>query len=65
MEQPTSRYGRVCKITRRLQDAIKHRALTSILALQEDMEPETDHIDPVAMLATTNKDTMCCHQAMQ
>ena len=64
-DQTTSRYGRVRKLTRRLQDAIEHRALTSIFALQEQLEPMTDLADPVALLSTTNKDTMYYHQAMQ
>ena len=65
MEQTTSHYGRVRRLTRRLQDAIEHRALSSTLTLQEDMESSIETTNPIAMLSTTNKDTMYYHQAMQ
>ncbi len=43
---------------------IELRALTSTLALQEEMEPTMDYQDPITMLSTINCDIMYYHQAI-
>ena len=65
LDQSTSRYGRTRRLTQRLQDAMETRALSSTLALQEDLDTSELYQDPVAMLTTANSDTMYYHQAMK
>ena len=61
----TSRYGRVRQMTQRMRQAIDSQALSSIFVLHEDTEIVTDRVDPVALLTTTNRDTMYFDQAMK
>ena len=59
-----SRYGRVRKITTRIQEAMRQQALSSTLALYEDHTIESEFMHPIAYLATNNAATMYFEQAM-
>ena len=64
--EPTSisRYGRIRKMTDRMR-AYKQQAYSAILAIFEDEPSESELVDPIALVATSNPDTMYFDQAMQ
>ena len=64
MNQPTSQYRREKRLTKRLQDTLELRALTSTLTIKKEIEPITDIQDTLAMLSTMNYVRMNFHQVM-
>eukprot|EP00978_Attheya_sp_CCMP212_P037948 scaffold183254_cov63-Attheya_sp.AAC.2 len=66
---PRSRYGRKLRRTQRMKESIEQETISFAAyyehAMDADFKLQSDMDDPIAFLATTNKDVMYYHQAIK